>query len=87
MRDKLYGFIGKHPIWVILACLTFAIVAAAGAQNLVFKSDYRVFFGEENPQLTAFESMQKVYNKSDNVSFVVVPKNGDVFTAEHLAAL
>jgi len=87
MRDKLYGFIGKHPVWVILACLTFAIVAAAGAQKLVFKNDYRVFFGEENPQLTAFESMQKVYNKSDNVSFVVVPKDGNVFTAEHLASL
>ena len=31
--------------------------------------------------------MQKVYNKSDNVSFVVVPKDGNVFTPEHLAAL
>jgi len=87
MRDKLYGFVGKHPIWVILVCIAFAFVAASGAQKLVFKNDYRVFFSEENPQLTAFESMQKVYNKSDNVSFVVVPKNGDVFTAEHLAAL
>lgn len=87
MRDKLYGFVGKHPIWVILVCITFAFVAASGAQKLVFKNDYRVFFSEENPQLTAFESMQKVYNKSDNVSFVVVPKNGDVFTSEHLAAL
>jgi len=87
MRDKLYGFVGKHPIWVILVCIAFAFVAASGAQKLVFKNDYRVFFSEENPQLTAFESMQKVYNKSDNVSFVVVPKNGDVFTIEHLAAL
>ncbi len=87
MRDKLYGFVGKHPIWVILVCIVFAAIAASGAQKLVFKNDYRIFFGEENPQLTAFESMQKVYSKSDNVSFVVVPKNGDVFTAEHLAAL
>ena len=87
MRDKLYGFVGKHPIWVILVCITFAFVAASGAQKLVFKNDYRVFFSEENPQLTAFESMQKVYNKSDNVSFVVVPKGGDVFTTEHLSAL
>jgi hypothetical protein len=31
--------------------------------------------------------MQKVYNKSDNVSFVVVPKNGEVFTAKHLASI
>ncbi len=87
MRDKLYNFVGKYPIWVILACITLMLFAGAGAQQLVFKNDYRVFFGEENPQLTAFESMQKIYDKTDNVSFVVVPKDGDVFTQEHLAAL
>lgn len=87
MRDKLYGFIGKHPFWVILVCITFAAVSAMGAGKLVFKNDYRIFFSEENPQLTAFESMQKVYSKSDNVAFIVVPKGRDVFTAEHLSAL
>ena len=87
MKDKLFGFVGKHPLWVILASLSFAILAASGAQNLTFKSDYRVFFGDDNPQLVAYESMQKIYNKSDNVSFVVVPKGGDVFTVKHLQAL
>ena len=87
MRDKLYGFIGKHPFWVILVCITFAAVSAMGAGKLVFKNDYRIFFSEENPQLTAFESMQKVYSKSDNVAFIVVPKGRDVFTAKHLSAL
>lgn len=87
MRDKLYSFVGKYPIWVILACITFMVVAGAGAQKLVFKNDYRVFFGEENPQLTAFESMQKIYNKTDNVAFIVIPKDGNVFTNEHLAAI
>jgi len=87
MRDKLYNFVGKNPFWVILVCISFMMLAGMGAQKLEFKNDYRVFFSEENPQLTAFESMQKVYAKSDNVSFVVVPKDGNVFTSEHLAAL
>ncbi len=87
MTDKLSGFVGKNPFWVILVCIAFTVVAGIGAQKLVFKNDYRVFFSEANPQLTAFESMQKVYNKSDNVSFVVVPKSGDVFTAKHLASI
>lgn len=87
MRDKLYNFVGNHPFWVILVCIAFAMTAGMGAQKLEFKNDYRVFFSEENPQLTAFESMQKVYSKSDNVSFVVVPKDGNVFTVKHLAAL
>ena len=87
MREKLYGFIGKHPFWVILVCITFAAIAGMGAGKLEFKSDYRVFFSEENPQLTAFESMQKVYSKSDNVAFIVSPKDGNVFTTKHLKAL
>ena len=87
MKDKVFGFVGKHPIWVILVCIIFAVMSAAGAGKLVFKSDYRVFFGDDNPQLVAFESMQKVYNKSDNVSFIVVPKSGNVFTPEHLESL
>lgn len=87
MKDNLFGFFAKHPVWVILAFLAFAFVAASGAQNLVFKSDYRIFFDDENPELVAYESMQKIYSKSDNVSFIVVPKDGNVFTQEHLAAL
>jgi len=87
MRDKLFGFTGRHPLWVIFVGLFFVFIAASGAQNLVFKSDYRVFFGEDNPQLVAYESMQNIYNKSDNVSFVVVPSQNDVFTVEHLQAL
>ncbi len=87
MRDKLFGVVAKHPIWVILAFLAFTVLAAAGAQKLVFKSDYRIFFDDSNPQLVAYESMQKIYSKSDNVNFIIVPKKGDVFTKEHLAAL
>lgn len=87
MRDKIFNFTIKHPIWVILAFITFAMLAASGAQNLVFKSDYRIFFDDDNPQLIAYDSMQKIYNRSDNVTFVVVPKDGNVFTREHLAAL
>ena len=87
MREKLYGFIGKHPFWVILVCITFTVMTGMGAGKLEFKNDYRVFFSEENPQLTAFESMQKVYSKSDNVAFIVAPKDGQVFTEKHLIAL
>ena len=87
MRDKIFNFVARHPVWVILAFLAFAFVAAAGAQKLVFKSDYRVFFDSDNPQLVAYESMQKIYNKSDNVTFIVVPKGDTVFTPEHLDGL
>ncbi|GLR70310.1 efflux RND transporter permease subunit [Agaribacter marinus] len=87
MGSRFFDFINKHPIWVIVTSLLFAFLVASGAQNLVFKGDYRVFFGDENPELIAFESMQNVYSKTDNVAFVVAPKDGNVFSPEHLESL
>lgn len=87
MNNKFFSFVDKHPVWVILVCLILAVIAGSGEQKLIFKGDYRVFFGPDNPQLIAYESMQKIYSKNDNVNFVVVPADGNVFTPEHLAAL
>ena len=46
-----------------------------------------MFFGEDNPELLAFEKMQKVFNKNDNIMFVVTPKSGSVFSRETLKAI
>jgi predicted RND superfamily exporter protein len=49
-----------------------------GAQNLYFRGDYKVFFEPDNPQRLAFEEMQNIFNKSENVSFMVVPDDANV---------
>ncbi|MAY43168.1 MULTISPECIES: MMPL family transporter [unclassified Neptuniibacter] len=87
MKERLFRFVLDHPVWVILLTMLFVFGSAYGAKNLVFKSDYRVFFSEENPQLTAFESMQKIYSKSDNVAFIISPNDGEVFTPKTLKAI
>lgn len=87
MKDKLFTFVLKHPVWVLLTAIVLVMAAAAGAKNLVFKSDYRVFFSADNPQLIAYESMQNIYNKSDNVAFIIAPADGNVFTEETLNAV
>jgi predicted RND superfamily exporter protein len=53
-------------------------------QNIKFTTNYRVFFGPDNPQLLAFDELEKVYTKNDNVMFIITPKDGDVFTPENL---
>jgi hypothetical protein len=58
-----------------------------GAQFLTFTNDYRVFFGEDNPQLVAFENLQDTYSKNDNVMFLLAPRNGEVFSNETLEAV
>lgn len=87
MSERLFSFVLKRPLVTLIIGLLFIISAAMGASNLVFKSDYRVFFGPENPQLQAFEAMQKVYAKSDNVAFIVAPEDNEVFSPDHLEAI
>ncbi|MFT5225619.1 MAG: putative RND superfamily exporter protein, partial [Polaribacter sp.] len=77
----------NKPWTVLLISIILVFGTAFGAKNLVFKGDYKVFFSEANPELTAFESIQDVYSKSDNVAFILEPKNGDIFTKENLAAV
>ena len=74
--------------WLVLLASVAAIVAAAsGGRNLTFSSDYRVFFSKKNPQLEAFEALQNIYTKNDNILIVVAPDDGDVFTNRTLAAV
>jgi uncharacterized protein len=72
---------------VILGCLILAIGAAAGIRFLAFSTDYRVFFGDENPQLQAFEALQRIYTKDDNILLVLQPQDREVFTAATLEAV
>ncbi|MEN8132779.1 MAG: MMPL family transporter, partial [Pseudomonadota bacterium] len=72
---------------VILLSLLAVFAVASGGRFLGFTNDYRAFFSEENPQLLAFEKLEKTYTKDDNVLFVLAPKDGNVFTNETLAAI
>ncbi|MBV1908283.1 MAG: MMPL family transporter [Kangiellaceae bacterium] len=72
---------------VLIATLLFVGAAGYGAQFMTFKSDYKVFFAEDNKQLNDFQDLQKIYSKSDNVAVIVAPKNGNVFTKEALTAI
>lgn len=66
------------PIISIVLVFIVAIISMIGAQNLYFRGDYKVFFEPDNPQRLAFEEMQNIFNKSENVAFMVVPDDGNV---------
>jgi predicted RND superfamily exporter protein len=72
---------------ILLLCMAVVVAAASGAQFLTFKTDYRAFFSSDNPQLRAFEQLQNTYTKTDNVLFVLAPRDGRVFTPETLASV
>ncbi len=72
---------------IIIGSIALTMGAASGARFLGFSTDYRVFFGKENPQLQAFEQLQNTYTKNDNVLFAIAPENGQVFSRETLAVV
>jgi len=69
-----YGqFIVKWRWMVILLSVLAAVGLGTGGRNLAFTSDYRVFFSDQNPQLQAYDRLQNVYSRTDNILFVLKP--------------
>lgn len=74
--------------WLVLLLSILTVLGLGyGASNLGFDGDYRVFFSEENPQLQAYNALQKKYTQDDNVLIVIEPKKGDIFSQETLSAI
>src|SRR5210317_480088 len=87
MIESYTRWIIRWRYLVVLVTIALTFAAASGGRFLGFSNDYRMFFGDENPQLLAFEKMQATFNKNDNVLFVVTPKSGKVFTRETLTVI
>ncbi|WP_206683183.1 efflux RND transporter permease subunit [Neptunicella marina] len=87
MQKLLQQAVTRYTWSVLLLSLCLIALCGFGASKLYFRGDYKIFFGHSNPQLLAFESMQKTFNKNDNIGIVVAPEDGDVFTAENLTLL
>ncbi len=91
MENLTQRFIPAYVIWifrwrwpVLVGCLLAVAVAASGLRYLGYTSDFRVFFGPKNPELLAYEALEDTYTKTDNILFVLQPKDKIVFTRETL---
>ncbi|MBE0434891.1 MAG: MMPL family transporter [Methylomicrobium sp.] len=85
--ERTAEFITANPWKIILIMISLVAACASGIIKLDFKSDYRVFFSDDNPQLQAFNSIQDTYNKSDNVLFVIESADGEIFSESTLQAI
>lgn len=84
---KMYSkFVTSHPWSVIALSLLLLIGASIGIARLSFKSDLRIYFSEDNPQIIALDSIESTYSKSDNVLFVIAHKDG-AFSKDVLSAV
>lgn len=87
LESKLGPWVIKNRWLIIILSLVLVFAAASGGRFLVFKSDYRVFFSDDNPQLKAFDKIEKTYSRNDNVLFIISPKDGNVFTRKTLKVI
>ncbi len=75
--------------WKVI-CIWLLIFAACfmGVTKISFSSDYRVFFGVDNPELLAFTKIQTTFDSSDNVLIAIQNKDdSSIFNKNSLAAL
>jgi len=87
LEQKAAAWIVRHRWWFLLLLPIIVLATAIGLKNLEFVGNYRVFFSEDNPQLQAFDKLENTYSQDDNVIFLLVPKDGQIFSRETLIAL
>ena len=86
--EKAFGeWVLKQRWWILLLVPLLVLIAGSGMKHLHFTTNYRVFFSQENPQLQAFEQMEKTYTQDDNIIFLLMPEGGNVFTNRVLEAV
>ena len=74
--------------WLVVALATLIMLAiTAGVRFITVTNDYRILFGEDNPQLLAFDVLENTYSASNTALIAIAPRNGSVFTREVLGAV
>ncbi|MEM7496934.1 MAG: outer membrane lipoprotein-sorting protein [Pseudomonadota bacterium] len=75
--------------WIFLA-LSLALVAVSVSKiGNIWPPDpsARIFFAEENPDRQALDAYEAAFSKDDNLSVVIVPEDGAVFTPDTIALI
>lgn len=85
--ERYSRFVLAHPWLVLLLTLALTAAAGSGLSRLGFTTDYRVYFGEDNPELAAFEAMEDDFTRSEAVLIGVEPVDGEIFNIDTLTAL
>ena len=74
--------------WPVVVLATVAmLVITSGARFITVSNDYRILFGEDNPQLLAFNALENTYSASNSALIAIAPREGSVFTRETLGAI
>jgi predicted RND superfamily exporter protein len=87
MLENYIRWVITQRKWIVGLSILLVLIISFGATKLVFTSDFRAYFGPENPQLLAFEEMERTFSKQENVYFYIHAKEGDLFTHQGLSLI
>lgn len=87
LMHRYAEWVTHHPWWVLIMSLLVAVCLAAGMSQLTFRSDSRVFFADDNPELLQLDTFEQAYGRDDTLIYVVGARTGDLFSPQHLAAM
>jgi len=85
--DCYAKWILARPWFVFSISLLLIVIISAGIAGLEFRSDARVFFSDENPELLELERFEEKYGRENTLVFIVSARTGDLFTPSKLKAL
>lgn len=87
MHHPFAVWLVRHRLALFILSIITIVACSYGATMLTVKSDYKIFFEADNPQLVANEMIQERFSASDNVLMVLNPASGDIFTKKNLQAI
>ncbi|WP_018693962.1 efflux RND transporter permease subunit [Algicola sagamiensis] len=84
MKKIWLDIVLNRPWFILFISVLFTFLAGYGSSQLYFRGDYKVFFEDDYPQRIEYEDMQRIFNKNENITIAIAPKEGDVFTPARL---
>lgn len=87
MLEAYTKWIVRHSVTVLVLTLSTIALLSLGTFQLTFRSDDRIFFSDENPELSRLRDFEAKYGREDGILFILTAAEGDLFTTGKLAAI
>ncbi len=88
MAEGLIQFVLKFRLAIVLAWLAVTVALGWVAwRETEFSSDYRVYFAADNPELLAYQEIERTYTGDDTLFIALQPGAGSIFEPEVLLLL
>ncbi len=84
---QLHRWTLDHPWWVLALTLLGTVCALGGLRHLSLTTDYRAYFGPNNPELQALEAFEHQFEQKETLIIALAARDGDMFSPVKLEAL